>query len=169
MIALSLLRSSYHSSNSYLSLLTSIQREIHTNLPLNLLVALRFQIHSHPIFQIHNYGAAVPPQFIHTTRLAHVKHVLCTVDFGLGIQSFPKARRILSVSRFRTGFEPYIGLGARLAAARALLSDQRGNHGRCYEGNQELVDSTSNSINGQSWELLFADTFSSLLLWNDHK
>jgi hypothetical protein len=66
-------------------------------------------------------------------------------------------------------FPSHIGLGTRLAAARALLSDQRGNHGRCYEGNQELVNSTSNSINGQSWELVFADTFSSLLLWKNHE
>jgi hypothetical protein len=48
----------------------------------NLLVALRFRVPSHPIFQIHNYGAAILPQgfrFIHT-RLPYVKHAICIVD-----------------------------------------------------------------------------------------
>lgn len=73
------------------------------------------------------------------------------------------------LSRFWTRFEPYIGLETRLAAAGALLSDQRGNRRRCYEGSQELVDSTSNIINGPGWEPVFADTFLFALAWENHE
>jgi hypothetical protein len=72
--------------------------------------------------------------------------------------------RILPSSRVWTRFEPCIDLGTRHAAARALLSDQRGYRGRCYEGSQDLVDSISNIINGEGWAPVLVDTFSSLLL-----
>jgi hypothetical protein len=95
-MTLSLLHSSSHGSNSHPSLLTFIQEgDPNQSAFVNLLVALRFQIPSHPIF---HYGAVVPPEgfrFIHTTGLPYVKHIACAVDFGLGIQSFPKAIRML--------------------------------------------------------------------------